>query len=119
MKLAEEPFDANKFRTEFVDAAPPPPTPHGGHGAPVLPAAGVAPLHDERTMRMVRASVRSYPLTVLSGIPGTGKGVTVDAVMREVGGDPEAWGFDADHEPGWPNRAELVPDDSTSRRDIV
>lgn len=119
MNLVDHPFDGNEFRKVFPDASVPPPTRSAGHGTPVTPVADVAPVHDARIMRMIRTSVRAYPLTVLSGIPGTGKGVTVESVMREVGADPEAAGFDADHVPGWPQRVEIVPDDSTSRRDMV
>lgn len=117
--LVDKPFDANDFHDAFADdPASPSPQP-GTLGVPITPPSTVAPVHDDRTLRMIRGSVRAYPLTVLSGIPGTGKGMTVASVMREIGSDPEAAGFDGDHDQGWPHRVEIVPDDSTSRRDIV
>lgn len=119
MELVDQPFNPDEFRESFPDTAAPSRGHHAGHHAPVMPVSAVIPVHDDRIMRMIRTSVRAYPLTVLSGIPGTGKGVTVESVMREIASAPEACGFDADHAPGWPHRVEIVPDDSTSRRDMV
>lgn len=119
MDLIAEPFDADEFHDAFAADSASSSTESGGHGVPVTPPSTVSPVHDVRTMRMIRSSVRAYPLTVLSGIPGTGKGMTVVSVMREIASDPEAAGFDTDHDPGWPYRVEIVPDDSTSRRDII
>lgn len=118
MDLRDDPFDANQFHTTFAEE------PGAGakpsvYGVPVTPPSTVAPVHDERTLRMIRGSVRAYPLTVLSGLPGTGKGMTVASVMQEIAEDPEAAGFDSSHASGWPHRVEIVPDDSTSRRDMV
>lgn len=119
MKFAAERFDANRFHAVFADDTKPSSHATDRNGADTFPLFGVSPIHDDRTMRMIRNSVRAYPLTVLSGIPGTGKGVTVANILREIQSDPAAAGFDVDHHAGWPQRVELVPDDSTSRRDIV
>jgi hypothetical protein len=119
MDLVNKPFDADEFYEAFEGDAASSSSGRRAQGVPVTPPSTVSPVHDDRTLRMIRGSVRAYPLTVLSGIPGTGKGMTVASIMREIGSDPQAAGFDADHDPGWPRRVEIVPDDETSRRDIV
>lgn len=119
MSLAAGPFDANRFYVVFADDTMPSPLESASRGTNEFPSLSVTPVHDDRTRRMIRSSVRAYPLTVLSGIPGTGKGVTVANILREIQSNPVAAGFDGNHDLGWPLRVEIVPDDSTSRRDIV
>lgn len=116
LSLEPDPFDGDAFLDEFPSGRPleGDGEVRGAEGQAVIP-----PVHDERVGRMLRASLRAYRMTVLSGIPGTGKGVTVRHLVDEVRNDPQDFGFAADHAAGWPFLSSISPHDAMGYADLV
>jgi MoxR-like ATPase len=77
------------------------------------------PVEESRTAKMLRTALRAHKFVVLSGLPGTGKGVTLRSLAKEVAQDPEAAGFAPDHGETWPDPRVVAPDETTGAFDLV
>jgi len=68
---------------------------------------------------MVETAIQAYPVVVLVGAPGTGKGAILAEVVERVKDDPASFGFEPRSDPEWPDPLKRTPDEGTSLADLA
>jgi MoxR-like ATPase len=116
--FGDAPFTTSDFVAIYgtpasASSAPAPPA------GPQPPPPGTTIRIGDRTRRMVDTSVRAFPVVVLVGAPGTGKGAILTDLIERVKHDPASFGFDAHVEPRWPDPLKRTPDEGTSPADLA